>query len=121
MNEPGDKPTEDRFKEFGQRLDASLEAQKARDDDVDATDAMAAGFAMRAITEILVALGVCTVAGYFLDRYFGTTPWLMIILMPIGQAAGIWNVMRMSRSKQADAILGQKGPLPPSVPDDDED
>ena len=76
---------------------------------------------MRAISEILVALAVCTVGGYFLDRYFGTTPWLMIILMPLGQAAGIWNVMRLSNSKQADAILGSKGPVPPSVKDDDDE
>ena len=120
MKDSGEEPTEDRFRQFEQRLDATLEAQK-KDAEADATDAMAAGFAMRAITEILVALAVCTVGGYFLDRYFGTTPWIMIILMPIGQAAGIWNVMRMSRSKQADAILGMKGQVPPSVPDDDED
>lgn len=120
MQGSGDKPTEDRFKDFEHRLDASLEAQKSKSG-LDSTDTMAAGFALRAITEILVALAVCMVGGYFLDRLFGTTPWLMIILMPIGQAAGIWNVMRMGRSKQADAILGHKGPIPPSVPDDDED
>ena len=76
---------------------------------------------MRAITEILVALAVSTIGGYYLDRYFGTTPWLMIILMPLGQAAGVWNVVRMSRSRAAEEIMGVKGAMPPSVKDDDED
>jgi ATP synthase protein I len=121
MTDSGGKPTEDRFKELGRKLDKTLAARKEKSG-LDSTDTRAAGFAMRAISELLVALAVCTVAGYYLDRYFGTTPWLMIILMPVGQAAGVWNVMRMSRSKEADEILGAKGPMPPSVPlDDDED
>lgn len=116
-----DKPPEDdRLKNLEERLDKSL-AGRGEVPGPDPTDAMAAGFAMRAIADILVALGVSTVAGYFLDRYFGTTPWLMIILMPLGQAAGIWNVMRMSRSKQADAILGSNRPTPPAVKDDEDD
>jgi ATP synthase protein I len=120
MAKTGKKPTDDRIKDLGQRLDEQL---SARDDTTgpDPTDTMAAGFAMRAISEILVALAVCTIGGYYLDRYFGTTPWIMIVLMPLGQAAGIWNVMRMSRSQTADAIMGTKGPTPPSVPDDDDE
>ncbi len=120
MTDSGDKTDDDRLKKLGQRLDDTLAARQNADDQ-DVTDGMAASFAMRAIAELLVALGVCTVAGYYLDRYFGTTPWMMIILMPLGQAAGIWNIMRMGKSKQADAIMGGKGPVPPSVPDDDED
>jgi ATP synthase protein I len=120
MTESGDKPSADRLKEFGQRLDDSI-ASRQNQGSVDTTDGLAASFAMRAIVELLVALAVCTVGGYYLDRYLGTTPWMMIILMPLGQAAGIWNVMRMGRSKQAEAIMGGSGPVPPSVPDDDED
>jgi ATP synthase protein I len=116
----GKVPQDDRIKELGRKLDEQL---AARDDTTgpDPTDTMAAGFAMRAISEILVALAVCTIGGYYLDRWLGTTPWMMIILMPLGQAAGIWNVMRMSRSKTADAIMGSKGPVPPSVKDDDDE
>ncbi len=120
MTETGEKPSADRLKELGQRLDDTIASRQGQDD-VDTTDALAASFAMRAIVELLVALAVCTVAGYYLDRYLGTTPWMMIILMPLGQAAGIWNVMRMGRSKQAEAIMGGSGKVPPSVPDDDED
>ena len=120
MKNTGNKPTDDRMKDFGKRLDESLAAQHSTEGP-DPTDTMAAGFAMRAISELLVALAVCTFAGYWLDRYLGTTPWMMIILMPLGQAAGIWNVMRMSNSKQAEAIMGSKGPIPPSVKDDEDE
>jgi ATP synthase protein I len=120
MAEPGDKPTDDRLRKFGQRLDDTLAGRQDKDDQ-DATDALAASFAFRAIAELLVALALCTVAGYYLDRWLGTTPWMMIILMPLGQAVGIWNIMRMGRSKQADQIMGGKGPVPPSVKDDDDE
>ncbi len=123
MKDSGDKPTGDqgeRLKEFGQRLDSTVSSRQNQDD-VDATDGMAASFAMRAIAELLVALAICTVGGYYLDRYFGTTPWLMIVLMPLGQAVGIWNILRMGKSKEAEAIMGGKGPPPPSVKDDDDE
>jgi ATP synthase protein I len=121
MRDKGKAPQDERLEDLKQRLD---EIQQRNDKvGLDSTDSMAAGFAMRAITEILVALAVCTIAGYYLDRYFGTTPWIMIILMPVGQAAGVWNVMRLSRSKQADAILGKAGnePARDLTDDDDED
>ena len=119
MTESGDKTDADRLKRLGQQLDDKLAQQQNADDQV--TDGMAASFAMRAIAELLVALGLCTVAGYYLDQRLGTTPWMMIVLMPLGQAVGIWNIMRMGRSKQAEAIMGGTGPVPPSVKDDDDE
>lgn len=32
--------------------------------------------------------------GYFLDRAFGTTPWLALLFLGFGVAAGIRNVVR---------------------------
>ena len=45
----------------------------------------------------------------------------MLALMPFGLAAGVVNVMRLSNSQQAKDVLGGKGPVAPSVKDDDED
>jgi ATP synthase protein I len=119
MRDKGKAPEDERLEDLKQRLD---EIQQRSDKaGPDPTDTMAAGFALRAITEILVALAVCTIAGYYLDRYLGTTPWMMIILMPLGQAAGVWNVMRLSRSKQADAIMGKAGDEPAKDLKDDDD
>jgi ATP synthase protein I len=111
----------DQLKDLGQRIDKTLKEQRGNPDGV-SQEGSAAGLAMRAVTELVVGLLVCMVLGWGADRYFGTAPWIMLALMPLGLAAGVMNVMRLSKSKQADEILGGKGPMPPSVkPDDDED
>jgi len=68
-----------------------------------------------------VSIAVCMGLGWMADKYFGTAPWVMLALMPFGIAAGVVNVMRLSNSKQAEEVLGGKGPVAPSVKDDDED
>jgi ATP synthase protein I len=111
----------DRLKDLGQRIDRTLDEQRGTPDD-NSQEGSAAGLAMRAVTELLVGLLVCMALGWGADKYFGTAPWIMLALMPMGLAAGVMNVMRLSRSKQAEDILGGKGPTPPSVkPEDDED
>ncbi|MBM3519208.1 MAG: AtpZ/AtpI family protein [Alphaproteobacteria bacterium] len=120
MTEPGQRPPADRREDFERRLEQKLsERQGAAAPDT--TEGSAAGLAMRAVTELLVGLAVCMVGGYYADKYFGTAPWIMLALMPFGLAAGVANVMRLSNSKQAKEVLGGKGPVAPSVTDDDED
>lgn len=114
------KPSDDRLLDLENRLDKSLAAQSGANGP-DTTEGSAAGLAMRALSELLVGLVVVMVGGYYLDRYLGTAPWLMIGLMPVGLAAGVVNVLRLSNSKQANEVMGGKGPVPPSVKDDDED
>jgi ATP synthase protein I len=120
MSKSGDKPSNDPLQDFEKRLDKTISAREAKNGP-DTTEGSAAGLAMRAVSELLVGLVVCMVGGYYLDRYFGTRPWIMIGLMPLGLAAGVMNVMRLSNSKQANEIMGGSGPMPPSVKDDDED
>jgi ATP synthase protein I len=33
-----------------------------------------------------------------LDRWFGTKPWLMLVLLFLGFAVGVWNVIRISNT-----------------------
>lgn len=110
---------DDRLKDLGKRLDTSLSQRKGESPDT--TEGSAAGLAMRAVTELVAGIAVCMGLGWMADRYFGTAPWVMLALMPFGIAAGVVNVMRLSKSKQAEDILGGKGPVAPSVKDDDED
>jgi ATP synthase protein I len=110
----------DRLKDLGKKLDKTLQERRGASGP-DSQEGSAAGLAMRAVSELLVGLLVCMGLGWGADKYLGTTPWIMLALMPLGLAAGIMNVMRLSRSKQADELLGGKGEMPPSVTDDDED
>ena len=43
------------------------------------------------------------IVGWLLDRWFGTKPWLMLVLMFLGFAVGFWNVIRISRETQSKA------------------
>ena len=120
MTDPGGKPTSDGLEEFGRRLDKTLSA-KRQAAGPDSTEGSAAGLAMRAVSELLVGLLVTMGLGWMADKYLGTAPWIMLALMPLGLAAGVVNVMRLSNSKQAKDVFGDGRPVAPSVKDDDED
>lgn len=53
------------------------------------------GVAMRAGTELVAGVLVGGAMGYFLDRQLGTKPWLMVILLIMGMAAGFRNLYRL--------------------------
>jgi ATP synthase protein I len=38
--------------------------------------------------------------GWLLDRWFGTEPWLLLVMLFLGFAVGIWNVIRISNNVQ---------------------
>jgi ATP synthase protein I len=38
--------------------------------------------------------------GYFLDRAFTTSPWLTLIFLALGVAAGFMNLFRVTRRQQ---------------------
>lgn len=56
----------------------------------------ALGLAMRVSVEVVSALAVGFVIGWSLDEWFDTRPWLMLVFLLIGGAAGILNVYRMA-------------------------
>ena len=117
---PSKKPVDDRIQDLENRLDKSLAANSGAKGP-DRAEGSAAGLAMRAITELLVGIVVAMIGGYYLDKYLGTAPWLMIGLLPVGMAAGVVNVLRLSNSKQAKEVMGEGMPIAPSVKDDEED
>ena len=50
--------------------------------------------AMKLSSEFIAAIIVGAVLGYIFDRFLGTTPWGMIILLLLGFCAGVLNVLR---------------------------
>jgi ATP synthase protein I len=38
------------------------------------------------------------IIGFVLDKWLGTKPWLMLIMLFLGFAAGIFNVLRISKT-----------------------
>jgi ATP synthase protein I len=113
----------EKLKDLERRLEQTRPTQKGGDSSR-REEGSALGLATRAITELVVGIAVAMGLGWMLDRWLGTRPWLMLVLLPFGFAAGVVNVMRLSRSKQADELMGggaaSQTPAKP-VTDDDED
>lgn len=50
--------------------------------------------AMKLSSEFISAIVVGAMLGFLLDRFAGTSPWGMIILLLLGFCAGVLNVLR---------------------------
>lgn len=54
------------------------------------------GFAYAAGITLFASVAAFCGAGYFLDKWFGTEPWLLIAGIVIGSAAGLFEFVRLS-------------------------
>lgn len=103
--------------------DAELESRRRKLDDAlasrredkreagsdDARSESAAGFAqaLRLSSEFVAGIVVGAALGWFVDRFFGTSPWGLIIFFLLGFGAGVLNVLRSA------GLIAQHGRLPP--------
>jgi len=73
---------------------------------------------MRLGSEFVAAILVGAGIGYLLDLWLHTSPWLMLVMLMVGFAAGVLNVVRSANEMN-------KAVPPPTaaqrVPDDEED
>ena len=91
-------PPDARLESLDQRLDRLHQAEAKRARGAQGDPGSIAG---RAVLNQLIGgpLGG-GIVGWLLDRWLGTAPWLMLILMFIGFAGGVINIFRNS-SKRA--------------------
>lgn len=61
-------------------------------------------------SEFIAAVAVGAMLGYLIDRFAGTAPWGMIILLLLGFCAGILNVLRAVGMVAKPKALEQKAP-----------
>ena len=61
------------------------------------------------VIELVAGLGIGFGIGFGLDVLFGTSPWLMILFIFLGFAAGVKTMMRSAEEVQAQqqAILAE--------------
>ncbi len=57
--------------------------------------------ALRISMEMVAAVIVGGAIGWFLDRFLGTGPWLLLVFLVLGFAAGMLNAVRASQRIQA--------------------
>lgn len=110
-----------RASDLGARLDqvkAAARAKKGPDPDNRARGA-ALGQAMKIAIELVVGIAVGGFIGKVLDDQFGTAPWMLIVFLMLGFAAGLLNIVRTARRLQAEAEPLQRSAK--AVPDDEDD
>lgn len=109
-------PEPDDLRALGARLDEMRrrEAVKNRK-----PPPSAMGIAYRFMSEMLTAVVVGGAVGWGLDRLFGTRPILLIVLVLLGAAAGVRNVVHAANELNRTTAAGAE--TPPAAPDDDEE
>ena len=67
------------------------------------------GIAFKMGIELVVGSGVGAFIGFWFDRWFGTAPLFLVVLLIVGFAGGIRNVVReATRMQQAEEETGAK-------------
>ncbi len=109
MSDPSDA---DRLKALNERIEAAKHEETAEKHHSDEYYSQAQ-LAWRMVIELVVGLGIGFGIGYGLDSLLGTGPWLMIIFIFLGLAAGIKSMLRSAREVQeqwrADGAADENG------------
>jgi ATP synthase protein I len=88
---------------FEERLKAAEDAAAGPKREAAEGDASSARraieLAMRLGVEMVAAMVIAVVIGWGLDKLFHTSPWLMILMVPVGMVAGLRNLLRASGGK----------------------
>ena len=78
------------------------------------------GQAFRIVSELVVGVAVGAGVGWLLDGWLKTSPWLMVLFLILGFAAGLLNVIRTARQMQAQAEPLQRSAKTVKDQDDDD-
>jgi ATP synthase protein I len=95
----GDKALAERLGALERRLRAAEGERAARRADearMENSGPSGLGQALRLSSEFMAGIIVGGGLGWAIDRWLGTSPWGMILLLMLGFAAGVMNVMRAS-------------------------
>jgi len=107
-----------RLDKLGQQLAEAKGKRAAAPQSEPEARAAALGKALRLATELVAGVVVGGFIGWALDRLFGSAPFLMVVFLILGSAAGILNVVRTAKAMQTEVSPGN---APPAVLDDDDD
>ena len=53
----------------------------------------------RVLAELIAGPAGGALLGWLLDRWLGTSPWLLLALLILGFAAAIWNIVKISSQR----------------------
>ena len=96
----------------GQRAAEAVSGQTRQGD----MSGMSRGF--RLASEFVAAILVGAGLGWIIDSFLPTRPWAMVVLLLLGFAAGVLNVVRAGAEMNAKTAVP---PDTPALPDDEDD
>ena len=76
-----------------------VKARGGPEEEAGQNSALGAGW--RISLELVVAVALCGVVGWLVDRWLDTLPWAMIVGIVLGGAAGIRNAVRAANEMEA--------------------
>ena len=100
----GSTPPASEKYEFATLLAAARERQgggRETTSDVAARNAGQLGIGFRIAVDLLAGVAVGVGMGLALDRWLGTSPWLLLVFLALGFAAGMMNMLRTVRANDA--------------------
>ncbi len=105
-NEPGQDPIGDqdpagdvRLSSLDARLKAAAEAETARTGTAQRKPDTGYRQGSRVLTELVAGPAGGALIGWVLDRLFGRTPWLLLVLLILGIAVAFRNIYRISNER----------------------
>ena len=73
---------------------------------------------LRLGSEFVAAIIVGAGLGYIIDMFLPTRPWGLVVLLLLGFAAGVLNVVRTTAQMNAETAVPKSTP---ALPDDEDD
>jgi ATP synthase protein I len=98
-------PPDARLESLDQRLDRLHQAEAKRTAKRQPDASYRAG--QQVLSNLIGAPAGGFIIGFVLDKWLGTQPWLLLIMLFLGFAGGFMNVMRISRSSTGNRTDGQ--------------
>jgi ATP synthase protein I len=83
--------------DFGRRLRRAQGEREQTAGAASGVNSRGLGMAFRMATELVAALIVGGAIGWFLDRWLDTRPWLFLVFLALGMAAGMLNAFREAK------------------------
>ena len=87
-------PPDARLESLDERLDRLQRAEAKRTAKRQPDRNYQAG--QRVLSNLVGAPAGGFIIGFVLDKWLGTKPWLMLVMLFAGFAVGVWNVIRIS-------------------------